>query len=148
MACVLCVSLACLCVVPNCLVPPYTQPSPLTLLLFSPNFHSFLPFFSLIVYFFSSFLPPHFPLVSPHFFLLSISFLCCSQTHLSPSFSSFFFALLLLPPGVEAAERPDGGDEGSPGTESHFTHGQSRECGRTAGGAGIHQSATRISQSG
>ena len=125
-----------------------TQPSPLTLLLFSPNFHSFLPFFSLIVYFFSSFLPPHFPLVSPHFFLLSISFLCCSQTHLSPSFSSFFFALLLLPPGVEAAERPDGGDEGSPGTESHFTHGQSRECGRTAGGAGIHQSATRISQSG
>ena len=152
-ACVLyvTVSLTCLCVVPNCFVPPYSAPPPLTLLLFSPHFHSFLPFYSLIVYFFSSFLPPHFlPLVSLHFFLLPISFFMLFP-NLPVSFillfspSSFSF---LLPPGVEAAEWPDGGDEGSPGTEGHFTHGQGRECGWATGGAGIHQSATRISQSG
>lgn len=142
-ACVLCVSLTCHPITLFLL----TQSSPLTLLLFSPHFFLSTPSLSIS---------------SCHFFLLIFLLsLLTSFSSLSPIYavpkptcllhspffspSSFYF---LLPPGVEAAERPDGGDEGSPGTEGHFTHGQGRECGRAAGGTGIHQSPTRISQSG
>ena len=80
-ACVLCVSLACLCIVPNCLVPPYSA-----LTLNSPPLFPKLPFFS-------SFLLPHclFLLV-----ISSSSFSSCLSSLLSPLY--LLFMLFPNPP--------------------------------------------------
>lgn len=77
----LCVSLACLCIVPNCLVPPYSA-----LTLNSPPLFPKLPFFS-------SFLLPHclFLLV-----ISSSSFSSCLSSLLSPLY--LLFMLFPNPP--------------------------------------------------